>query len=218
MLPDGTLPDDYVVLDLETTGVSWYRDTIIEFGAVKVIDRKPVDTYQQLVNPMRNLNPFITQLTGITPDMLEPAPTLDTVLPDFLRWCGDDAMIGHNIMQFDIKFIDLAAQRILHHAVPNRIIDTLQMSRSMYPQYNRHRLVDLIQRFDIADVEEHRALSDADLKRLLESVRKPIDATVAAMPSQEQFIDSYCKAPPSAWEQMYARARQAGLPGPAPEA
>ena len=114
MLPDGTLPDDYVVLDLETTGVSWYRDTIIEFGAVKVVDRKPVDTYQQLVNPMRNLNPFITQLTGITPDMLEPAPTLDTVLPDFLRWCGDDAMIGHNIMQFDIKFIDLAAQRILH--------------------------------------------------------------------------------------------------------
>ena len=151
-----------VVLDLETTGVSWYRDTIIEFGAVKVVDRKPVDTYQQLVNPMRNLNPFITQLTGITPDMLEPAPTLDTVLPDFLRWCGDDAMIGHNIMQFDIKFIDLAAQRILHHAVPNRIIDTLQMSRSMYPQYNRHRLVDLIQRFDIADVEEHRALSDAE--------------------------------------------------------
>ena len=162
MLPDGTLPDDYVVLDLETTGVSWYRDTIIEFGAVKVVDRKPVDTYQQLVNPMRNLNPFITQLTGITPDMLEPAPTLATVLPDFLRWCGDDAMIGHNIMQFDIKFIDLAAQRILHHAVPNRIIDTLQMSRSMYPQYNRHRLVDLIQRFDIADVEEHRALSDAE--------------------------------------------------------
>ena len=53
-----------------------------------------------------------------------------------------------------------------------------------------------------------RALSDADLKRLLESVRKPIDAAVAAMPSQEQFIDSYCKAPPSAWEQMYARARQ----------
>ena len=49
MLPDGTLPDDYVVLDLETTGVSWYRDTIIEFGAVKVVDRKPVDTYQQLV-------------------------------------------------------------------------------------------------------------------------------------------------------------------------
>ena len=127
-----------------------------------MFDRKPVDTYQQLVNPMRNLNPFITQLTGITPDMLEPAPTLDTVLPDFLRWCGDDAMIGHNIMQFDIKFIDLAAQHILHHAVPNRIIDTLQMSRSMYPQYNRHRLVDLIQRFDIADVEEHRALSDAE--------------------------------------------------------
>lgn len=46
--------------------------------------------------------------------------------------------------------------------MPNRIIDTLQMSRSMYPQYNRHRLVDLIQRFDIADVEEHRALSDAE--------------------------------------------------------
>ena len=45
MLPDGTLPDDYVVLDLETTGVSWYRDTIIEFGAVKVVDRKPVSSW-----------------------------------------------------------------------------------------------------------------------------------------------------------------------------
>ena len=53
-----------------------------------------------------------------------------------------------------------------------------------------------------------RALSDADLKRLLEGVRKPIDKVVAAMPSHQQFLDSYCKAPSSAWEQMYARARQ----------
>src|SRR5690606_10341966 len=53
-----------------------------------------------------------------------------------------------------------------------------------------------------------RALSDADLKRLLDGVRRPIDAVVAKMPSHQQFLDSYCKAPASAWEQMYARARQ----------
>lgn len=160
------LPNDYVVLDLETTGISWMRDTIIEFGAVKVVNREPVSTFQQLVNPMRPLNPFITNLTGITPDMLDPAPMLDHVLPEFLDWCGDNALVGHNILRFDIKFIDIASQRILHRAVPNQIIDTLQMSRDLFPSERHHRLADLIQRFDIADVEEHRALSDAEQTRM----------------------------------------------------
>lgn len=160
------LPDDYVVLDLETTGVSWYRDTIIEFGAVKVVDRKPIATFQQLVNPFRPLSPRITQLTGITRDMLAPAPVLDDVLPAFLDWCGDDALIGHNIARFDIKFIDIAAQRILQRSVPNPVIDTLQMSRTLFPYERHHRLLDLIQRFGIADVEEHRALADAEQTRM----------------------------------------------------
>lgn len=160
------LPDDYVVLDLETTGISWYRDTIIEFGAVRVRDRKPVATFQQLVNPMRPLHWRITQLTGITNDMLAPAPDLDDVLPAFLDWCDDDTLIGHNINRFDIKFIDIAAARLLNRHVPNPVIDTLDMSRAMFPAERHHRLVDLIQRFDIADVEEHRALADAEQTRM----------------------------------------------------
>lgn len=161
MLPEN-LPEDYVVLDLETTGVSWYRDTIIEIGAVRVRGRRQTNTFQQLINPERDLNPFITKLTGITQDMLAPAPDLSSVLPDFLDWCGDDPLIGHNIIRFDMKFIDSSAARLLHRSVPNQIIDTLNMSRELFPQHRRHRLVDLIQRFDIADVEEHRALSDAE--------------------------------------------------------
>lgn len=164
MLPE--LPNDYVVLDLETTGISWARDAIIEFGAVKVVDRKPVATFQQLVNPFRPLNPRITQLTGITNDMLLPAPDLDDVLPSFLDWCGSDVMVGHNIARFDFKFIDAASRRLLARPVTNRLIDTLAMSRTLYPAERHHRLLDLIQRFDIADVEEHRALADAEQTRL----------------------------------------------------
>lgn len=160
------LPDDYVVLDLETTGISWQRDTIIEFGAVKVRGRRPVATFQQLVNPHRPLHWRITQLTGITPDMLEPAPDLDDVLPVFLDWCGDDALIGHNIARFDIRFIAVAAERLLDRPVTNRVIDTLEMSRAMFPNERHHRLLDLIQRFGIADVEEHRALADAEQTRM----------------------------------------------------
>ena len=160
------LSDDYVVLDLETTGVSWHRDAIIEIGAVKVRGRKPVDTFQQLVDPGRPLHWRITQLTGITGDMLDGRPPLDDVLPGFLDWCGDLPMVGHNIARFDIRFIDAAASRILGTAVPNRVIDTLQLSRAMFPEYRHHRLLDLIQRFGIADVEEHRALADAEQTRL----------------------------------------------------
>ncbi|KAB5606532.1 PolC-type DNA polymerase III [Bifidobacterium jacchi] len=161
-----SLPDDYVTLDLETTGVSWQRDTIIEFGAVRVRNRKPVATFQQLVDPARPVSAFITRLTGITPAMLADEPTLDRALPEFLDWCGDDVLVGHNIAAFDMQFIRSSSMLLLHHDVPNPVLDTLKLSRQLFPGERRHRLADLIVRFDIADVEEHRALSDAQQTRL----------------------------------------------------
>lgn len=173
---DVSLPDDYVVLDLETTGKKYADDEIIEIGAIKVVDRIPVDKYQKLINPQRKLDPFITSLTGITDDMLENAPTLDTVLPEFLEWCGTNTLIGHNITGFDIKFLEKASRKHLHKDLTSTTIDTLQMDRTFFPEAHGHRLADLIIRYGIADTEEHRALADAEqTRRCYEWMRSYID-------------------------------------------
>lgn len=153
--------DDYICLDLETTGVSPYSCSIIEIGAVKVVDGKEVDRYTQLIDPQCALNPFITNLTGITNAMLDGQPTAERVLPDFFQWVGRDALIvGHNV-NFDVNFLYDHGMRVMGTPFANDFVDTMRISRTLYPRERHHRLLDLIQRFDIADTEEHRALSDA---------------------------------------------------------
>ncbi|KFF31684.1 PolC-type DNA polymerase III [Bifidobacterium bombi] len=154
------LPLDYVVLDTETTGLNSGSDRIIEIGAVKVRGRVVVDRFSVLVNPGRPLSGKIVELTGMTDSMLADQPPIKDVLPKFVRWIGDDVLVGHNL-KFDMGFLGEEADRNGIDFPGPACIDTLQMSRAMFPQERHHRLKDLIQRFGIADAEEHRALSDA---------------------------------------------------------
>ncbi|MGE4655423.1 PolC-type DNA polymerase III [Bifidobacterium longum subsp. suis] len=159
------LPDDYVVVDLEATDKRPATAEIIEIGAVKVVGRRPVETWNALVKPSQPLDPFVIQLTGITDAMLAGAEPVERVLPAFLQWCGGSILIGHNITGFDMPLIENTAHRKLHTGVKFDVIDTLQMSRAFFPEESHHRLSDLIVRFGIADTEEHRALSDAEQTR-----------------------------------------------------
>lgn len=151
---------DYVVFDLETTGVSCKNDSIIEISAVKVIGGKVVDTFSTLVNPKRPIPYGATAVNGITDEMVKNEPTLDQVLPQFIEFIGDMILVGHNIGSFDMKFIWKAAEEMIGTTISNDYIDTLPMARNRLPQLAHHKLVDVAAHYRISTDGAHRALND----------------------------------------------------------
>ncbi len=151
--------DDYTAVDIETTGLSPRYSSIIELGAVKVLNGRVLDEVSLLVNPGFSLPAAITDLTGITDDMLWTAPALCDVLPYFLDFVGSDVILGHNV-SFDVNFLYDKALSIGLPPVGNDYVDTMRLSRRLYPQYKRHRLADLAERFGVAPDTAHRALAD----------------------------------------------------------
>ncbi len=151
--------DDYVAVDIETTGLSPRYSAIIELGAVKVRGSRPRDEVSLLVNPGFDIPPAITALTGITDDMLWTAPPLADVLPYFLDFIGTDVILGHNV-NFDVNFLYDKALMMGLPPLGNDFVDTMRLSRRLYPQYRHHRLSDLSERMGILPDTAHRALAD----------------------------------------------------------
>lgn len=152
-------PTSYVVLDLETTGLEPMWDSIIEFAGIRYVDNQPVAEFTSLINPGEELDEYITELTGITNDMLVDAPMLEDVLPQIREFIGDDIIVAHNA-NFDINFLYDAYQRVFGVPLSNGFVDTLRLSRNLYPEYKHHRLRDLVTRFGVGETVAHRALSD----------------------------------------------------------
>lgn len=151
---------DYIVFDLETTGISVYKDDIIEISAVKVSGSTVVDTYSTLVNPGRGIPYQATAVNGITDEMVADAPQLTKALTGFLAFVQADILVGHNIHSFDLKFIRNAAMELFGKTVDNDYIDTLYMARQCLPQLSHHKLVDIAGHFGISQKGAHRALND----------------------------------------------------------
>ncbi|MBD5543468.1 MAG: DNA polymerase III subunit epsilon [Lachnospiraceae bacterium] len=152
--------EDYVVFDLETTGTNIISDGIIEISAVKVRKRSITDTFSTLVNPGRSIPYYATEVNGITDEMVADAPDIREALEDFLKFIGEDVLVGHNIQSFDLKFIYREAMGLFGMEIINDYIDTLYMSRSCLPQLKHHKLVDLADYFQISREGAHRALND----------------------------------------------------------
>lgn len=152
--------DDYVAVDIETTGLG--RDArIIELGAVRIRHGRKVASYSQLVNPQIPIPAKVTQITGITDRNVRHQPTIDKALPKFYAFCGRDTWIGHNIRRFDIPVIAREAQRVGAGMPDVSFYDTMELSQALLPQLDHHRVVDLIRYFGIAKTERHRAADDA---------------------------------------------------------
>lgn len=150
----------YTVIDLETTGLDPSCDDIIEVAGVRIRNGKVESEFQSLINPGFDIPPFITELTGITNKMLSTAPSLSEVLPDFLRFIGDDTIVGHNV-NFDINFIYDKCIELLNRPFVNDFLDTMRLSRRLYQEEQHHRLKDVVERLGIGTEVEHRALGDA---------------------------------------------------------
>lgn len=164
-------PDDsnlmentYVVFDLETTGFNaGGGDSIIEIGAVKILNGEIIDKFDELIDPGRKLPPKITEVTSITDEMLVGKPNEETAVKKFIEWAGSLPMVAHNA-KFDTSFIEMAYQKYNLGQFTNTVIDTLELSRTMDNNYARHSLSALVKRYDIPFDEEshHRGDYDAE--------------------------------------------------------
>lgn len=154
-------PDSYVVIDLETTGFDPSYDDILEMAALRVVNGVAEDTFSSLVNPGCPIDEYITDLTGITDDMVKDAPPLQDVLPRFLAFVGNDIIIGHNV-GFDIRFIYDICELAKIQPFSNDYVDTMRLSRTLFKEEKHHRLSDLAKRFSVGVSVEHRALEDVE--------------------------------------------------------
>ncbi|HZK34435.1 MAG TPA: PolC-type DNA polymerase III, partial [Bacillota bacterium] len=158
---DTDFNQDYVVLDIETTGLDFRASEIIEIGAVKIRDRKIVDTFSSIVCPKAQIPANITKLTGISDNMVVDAPEIESVLPRFLEFCGSSVLVAHNA-PFDIGFINEKGKGI-NARLANPILDTLSLSRELLRDIKRFRLDTVAGHLGIVMKNHHRALEDAQV-------------------------------------------------------
>lgn len=151
----------WIVIDLETTGLDPRRDRIIEIGAVKCGEDGVLETFQSLVDPEHSLPPFITELTGITDEMLMGQPLLDEVMPDFLEFAADCIPIAHNA-SFEAGFLKK------HTGWDGSDwLDTITLAKMAFPYLASYSLENLTEALSLANKAPHRALADAEATALL---------------------------------------------------
>ncbi len=151
--------DSVVVFDLETTGFDSKSCKIIEIGAVKITKGSIIETFQTLINPGSKIPDEITKLTHIDDSMVENAPTVDQVLPDFYKFVNGCVLSAYNI-DFDYSFLSFNGQN-LRLLFDNEQIDTLRLVRDKVPSLSNYKLGTVVKALNITLNNAHRALADA---------------------------------------------------------
>ena len=161
--------NDYTVFDLETTGFSSHTDHIVEVGAVRVRGGFVVSTYSSLMSVKHNAG---EPWNHIPDEFLTHAPGHAEVLSEFTYFLGDDILIGHNIHDFDLPFLNnklretiaivqsFGAEVDMPMEIENDYVDTLILARNLLPDLPHHRLADLAEHYNIEVTTQHRALAD----------------------------------------------------------
>lgn len=157
---------DFIIVDLETTGINYKRDKIIEIGAIKIDKWGKRRTFHSLIDPEISLPKAITELTGITDAMLTGKPLIEEVIGDFLSFVGDGQLVAHNAA-FDGAFLGAFTE------IPKEeYLDTIILAKMAFPMLNSYALGNITAYFGIGNENQHRALSDAeataDLFQLIE--------------------------------------------------
>ena len=150
-----------VFLDIETTGGSPRYSRITEIGALRVENNRIVAQFKQLINPEERVPSFITNLTGISDDMLWDAPLFKGIADDLDVFLDDALFIAHNV-NFDYSFIKMEFERIGQKFNMDRACSA-RLSRRLYPEHKSHALDRLIERMNIDVTNRHRAYDDAEV-------------------------------------------------------
>lgn len=149
----------FVVFDIETTGLSPINDMITEIGAIKIENGKIVDKFSELINPQRKIPEKIVSLTGITDDMVKDKPTIEDILPSFEEFIRGSVLVAHNA-SFDVGFIRKQFSN-LNRELSNAVLDTLELSRTLFPQLKSHKLNIVAKHLSVSLKNHHRAIDDA---------------------------------------------------------
>ncbi|MBQ8458785.1 3'-5' exonuclease [bacterium] len=155
---DIEFPQNYTVIDIETTGLSNNYNEIIELSALKVRNDEIVDKYSTLVKPKSKISTFISKLTGITNEMVETAPFIENILDKYIDFIGEDVVVGHNV-RFDIGFINKKNIQCYDKEFTNKSIDTCKLSRKI-AGLERHKLDYVANYYNIDTSGHHRAERD----------------------------------------------------------
>lgn len=155
-----SLDSEYVVFDIETTGLSKKHNKIIEIGAVKVKDGEVIDTFSEFINPGVPIPYQIEQLTSINDDMVKDAPMYDVIVPRFVEFCGDDIVVAHNA-SFDTGFVRKNAEE-LGLKFDNTVLDTMTLSHILLPELGKFTLDRVCKELKVVNAHHHRAIDDAE--------------------------------------------------------
>lgn len=154
-------PNVYIALDLETTGLDFENDEIIEVALERFENGEPVESKDFLIKPKQTLRPFIASLTGISDADLKDAPDFASVAGQIRQFIGDYPLVAHNA-QFDSKFLKNTFGKVGVSIDSNPVLDTLILSRIAYRRIPNHKLETLVKYLNIPRERAHRALPDAD--------------------------------------------------------
>ena len=151
--------DSIIAIDIETTGLDPTKDAIIEIGAVRFNERRIEAEWSTLIQPGRRIPPFITQLTGITDQMVLKAPPIHAVIDELAAFAGNCPVLGHNV-RFDLAFL-----RRYGILINNDVLDTYELASILLPTAGRYNLGALAQALAVPLPNSHRALDDARATR-----------------------------------------------------
>ena len=154
-------PETMVLLDCETTGGKATYHRIIEIGLLVIENGALVERWQTFINPKVPLPPFIQRLTGISPGMVDGAPEFSEIAEELLSKLKGRTLVAHNA-RFDYSFLKNEFERA-GMSYNNKPLCSVKFSRHLYPQFKRHGLSQIIERFGLVIENRHRALDDAEM-------------------------------------------------------
>ena len=159
---------DYVVFDIETTGLYPEHDDLIEFGAIKYKNSQIVDRIDFFVKPTKELTNVAINMSHITNEMVANGLSQKDALLKIKEWIGDDVLVAHNGIRFDLNFLNKLCERFKVEPIKNCLIDTLEISHAVNKKLSKHTLGTLVGklRVEYNPLEAHRA--DKDSEYLLE--------------------------------------------------
>lgn len=152
---------DFIVFDTETTGAKAGYSRMTEIGAYRVKNGAIIEEFQTLVNPEKPIPVYITQLTGISNEMVRNAPKFSEIMPDLLKFLGDSILVAHNA-GFDMTFLNYEIGQVYaERKLINANLCTVRLSRKLLPDLRNHRLHTIAEHYSIPIYNRHRAAGDA---------------------------------------------------------
>lgn len=191
-----TFCENYIIFDLETTGLTAGENEIIEIGAIKYKSGVEISTFHSYIKPTVLIPHNITELTGITDNVVCDAKDAKSVLQDFVKYIQDSVLIAHN-SDFDMSFLQTEIYYFFNYTLSNNVIDTLKLSRRFLPNLSNHKLKTIKDYFKL-DRKSHNALDDCYITAELykycfnkkDNIISPFNADIEFTPFEIQLFEA----------------------------